>query len=287
MYSVSPMKLSTQTLEFVVLLWSKNADALELLGQPAAVKVAYCMADFMPSSEALRPREQSHQTRKIQQMVEGRVWSAETGRSAEGASNPGLVYPEHIARKTKAAPPSPTRSRPPAILRMQSVWTAESEVGDGEADNTHLGEQEDDVSTLPSDLDDDVSGHFLRLEGEIVVPPCRPVSYRYTEIGREYSLDLQFSHPLYSHISPTGPGLVAEVPLWYVADRPLRGGPAILNDDPSYLQSLPLKGATLPVGPDAVWWPRTMGKHATTGRGGLAKLGQPFLGLIPPNKSSA
>ncbi|KAF7309472.1 hypothetical protein MIND_00318000 [Mycena indigotica] len=257
-------------LEFVVILWSKSADALQLLGQPAAINVSYCMADFMPSSEALRPREQSRTTRKIEQMCRGRIWSTDTGRPSEGAPELALVSPEHILQKMSASRATPLK--PPAPSRMQSTWSADDQDEDD-------GKEVEDI--VQGDLEDS-SEHFVRLEGEIVVPPCRPVSYRYTEIGREYTLELQFAHHLYSHISPTGPGLLAEVPVWYVADRPLRGGPATLNDDPTYLESLPLNGATIPIPSDAIRWPKVIGKHAVSSRGGLAKLGQSFLGLVPP-----
>jgi hypothetical protein len=97
---------------------------------------------------------------------------------------------------------------------------------------------------------------------------------------------LHIAHPQYAHISPTGPGLLAEVPIWYVADRDLslNGGglPAALNDDPAYLAALPLKGATIPAGEGAVWWPKAVGEVATQGRGGKAKIGQSFVGLVPP-----
>ncbi|KAJ6581113.1 hypothetical protein B0H19DRAFT_1113644 [Mycena capillaripes] len=279
-----------QTLEFEVLLWSKSAEALKLLAQPAAVSAGYYKADFLPSSEALRPREQSRKTRTLERMVEGRVWGADSGRPGDDETAPELVS---LDSGGTAAPSSP-KPRPAPGSRMQS-WTAEDEenataevMGDGEDGEDITERPPSPVASIQEDLDDtEETGHFQRLVGEVRIPACRPVSYRYTEIGREYSLQLHIEHPQYAHISPTGPGLLAEVPIWYVAERQLRGGPAALNDDPAYLAALPMKGATIPVGEDAVRWPKTVGERATHGRGGKPKLGQPFIGLIPPPKEAS
>ncbi|KAJ7626323.1 hypothetical protein DFH06DRAFT_1228559 [Mycena polygramma] len=263
-----------QTLEFELLLWSKSAQALQLLGQPAAVGVGYYKADFMPSSEALRPREQSRLTRTLECMVAGHAWVAESGRPRGGEPVPELVS---LDLGTSAA----LKAKRPGGSRMQS-WAAEND----QATETSGGEDADEDSIDALD-DGQETGHFQRLAGEVRIPACRPVSYRYTEIGREYSLQLHLAHPQYAHISPTGPGLVAEVPIWYVADRALNAGPAALNDNPAYLAALPLKGATIPAGADAVRWPRSVGEHATQGRGGKAKFGQSFIGLVPPARAGS
>ncbi|KAJ6469715.1 hypothetical protein C8R47DRAFT_765202 [Mycena vitilis] len=264
-----------QTLEFELLLWSKSAEALQLLGQPAAVSVGYYKADFMPSSEALRPREQSRQTRTLERMAEGRAWVAGSGRPRGREPVPELVS---LDLGTSVAP----KGKRPGGSRMQS-WSSENDQA-----TTETGDGEDAGEDSIDALDDgEETGHFQRLAGEVRIPACRPVSYRYTEIGREYSLQLHLAHPQYAHISPTGPGLVAEVPIWYVADRTLNAGPSALNDNPAYLAVLPLKGATISAGADAVRWPRTMGERATQARGGKAKFGQPFIGLVPPARAGS
>ncbi|KAJ7708715.1 hypothetical protein B0H17DRAFT_1191219 [Mycena rosella] len=285
-----------QTLEFTVLLWSKSAVALKLLGQPAAVSVEYYKGDYMPSSEALRPREQSRQTRTLERIGEGRAWIADTGRPRPGEPAPQLVSLDLPEAGTPPADLHPPKTKPAAGSRMQS-WTAEDGPADEHATESTTVEGDADAVEPPSpshsaedftdDLDMQDTDHFQRLDGELRIPPCRPVSYRYTQIGREYSLQLHIEHPQYAHISPTGPGLLAEVPIWYVADRALPGGPAALNDDPTYLATLPLKGATIPVGEGTIWWPKTIGEVATQGRGGKPKIGQSFIGLIPPTRDSS
>ncbi|KAJ7746758.1 hypothetical protein DFH07DRAFT_962843 [Mycena maculata] len=284
-----------QTLEFVLLLWSKSAEALKLLGQPAAVSAGYYKANYLPSSEVLRPREQSRQTRTLERMADGRVWVADAGRPREGEPLPELVS---LDLPSVGAEPHPSKARSATGSRVQS-WTAEDET---EPPVEHAGPSPaHSMEDLPDD-DMPATEYFQRLEGEVRIPPCRPVSYRYTEIGREvrtplprilqavpihilqYSLQLHIEHPQYAHISPTGPGLLAEVPIWYVADRNLAGPPVARNDDPRYLASLPLKGATIPAGEGAVWWPKTVGEQATQPRTGKPKLGQSFIGFIPPLK---
>ncbi|KAF8196856.1 hypothetical protein K438DRAFT_2016747 [Mycena galopus ATCC 62051] len=274
-----------KVVEFGLLLWSKSADALKLLGQPAAVSVGYYKAAFMPSSEALRPREQSRQTRTMTRIAEGQVWLTESGRPVDNGPAP---EPLNLGGAAAAPPAKPKPVRGSSL--MQSVWTADS----GEDAGSELtptpadGEPEsppspaDSIKDLPADDEMLETEFFQRLDGELRIPPCRPVSYRYTETGVEYSLQLHITHPQYAHISPTGPGLLAEVPLWYVGDRVLKGGSAALNNDPTYLAALPLKGVTLPAGEDAVWWPKALGEVATQARGGKAKIGQSFIGLFPP-----
>ncbi|KAJ7623571.1 hypothetical protein FB45DRAFT_109121 [Roridomyces roridus] len=267
-----------QVLEFVVLLWSKSADALKLLGQPAAVSVGYYKADFLPSSEVLRPREQSRQTRTLERMADGRAWLADTGRPQDGEPASELVLLD-LPMDTTAATEHKTRSS-----RMQS-WTADHDSVPPPSPTRDSLEEGD----LPG------TEHYQRLEGEVRIPPCRPVSYRYTEAGREYSLQLQITHPQYAHISPTGPGLLAEVPIWYISDRHLggRGPEEALNDDAAYLASLPIKGATIPIpvgedsDSDVVVWPKTIGETATQVRQGKPKIGQSFVGLVPPAKEAA
>ncbi|CAK5273731.1 unnamed protein product, partial [Mycena citricolor] len=254
-----------QTVDFVLLLWSKSADAITLLAQPAAISVGHYKADLMPSSEALRPRSQSRQTRTLERTADGRIWLAESGRPAQGESAPPLVYLSHVP---ELAPPSSPKT-PTLPSRMQSFVSADDP-------------EEEENQLEAADQFDDAFGdteQIVRLEGEIVIPPSRPVSYRYTELGREYSLQLHITHPQYAHISPTGAGLVAEVPLWITADRPIHSGPVDLNADADYLASLPLKGATIPVGPGAIRWPKSVGERARHPRGGKPKLGQAFLGL--------
>lgn len=169
--------MTGQVLEFVLLLWSKSADALKLLGQPAAVSVGYYKADFLDSSEVLRPREQSRLTRMLERMADGRVWVADAGRPRDGEPFPGLVSLDLPSASAVTLPAPKVRSR------MQS-WTTENEASSNSASPpSPANSVEDPLDDLENNFP--AIEHYQRLEGEVRIPPCRPVSYRYTEIGRE------------------------------------------------------------------------------------------------------
>ncbi|KAF7344332.1 hypothetical protein MSAN_01914100 [Mycena sanguinolenta] len=51
--------------------------------------------------------------------------------------------------------------------------------------------------------------HFVRLDGEVRVPACSSPSFRYSNTGREYFLNLTIQHLDYLHVSPNG-GLVVQ-----------------------------------------------------------------------------
>lgn len=75
------------------------------------------------------------------------------------------------------------------------------------------------------------------------------------------------------------------MPIWYVVDRPFTGGAAELNDNAAYLASLPIKGATIPIDEDTVVWPKAFGQPAVQARPGKPKLGQAYIGAVPPPKT--
>jgi len=161
-----------QVLEFGLLLWSKSAEAMKLLGQPAAVSVGYYKADFLPSSEALRPREQSRLTRTLERMAEGRAWVADTGRPKDGEPAPELVS---LNLAGAAAQPSPkVKSSVGGPSRMHS-WTADNDDSEPAAEPA---EGEDppspshSIEDLPADDEMNETEHFQRLDGELRIPPA-------------------------------------------------------------------------------------------------------------------
>ena len=76
-------------------------------------------------------------------------------------------------------------------------------------------------------------------------------------------LHILIRHPQYAHISPSGTGIVAEVPVWYVLNRFGGGAPTQAGQAPEQRAALPMKGAELAVGADAVRLPKRIG-HVTT-----------------------
>ncbi|KAF7360656.1 hypothetical protein MVEN_00797300 [Mycena venus] len=137
-----------------------------------------------------------------------------------------------------------------------------------DADSETLAGTERGPSPTPSleDIDLGADGaptdRFVRLDGEVRVPACSHPSFRYTHMGREYVVHLIITHPQYSHISPNATGLLAEFPVWYVLDRfgHLPPGAATSGAGmPQDLSTLPINGTQLPVGPDAVRAPVSIG----------------------------
>ncbi|KAJ7754519.1 hypothetical protein B0H16DRAFT_1542622 [Mycena metata] len=130
---------------------------------------------------------------------------------------------------------------------------------------TLVGTEPRAPSPTPSDEDleaeDGQTDHFVRMDGEVHVPACSHPSFRYTNLGREYVVHLVFKHPQYSHVSPNASGIVAEFPVWYVLDRfahlpPETVGAQMGSQD---LSTLPINGPAIPVGPETVRLPLSVG----------------------------
>jgi hypothetical protein len=75
-------------------------------------------------------------------------------------------------------------------------------------------------------------------------------------------MHLIITHPQYAHISPNATGLLAEFPVWYVLDRFSHlppGGDTSGAGTAQNLSALPITGTALPVGPDTVRAPVSVG----------------------------
>jgi len=86
---------------------------------------------------------------------------------------------------------------------------------------------------------------------------------------KQYLLQLTITHPEYSHISPSGPGIQAETPLWIVTDAPLSHSSvskSLQQPTAADLTTLPVTGDVVEVGSDAVRAPLVIGKVTTTER---------------------
>ncbi|KAJ6569354.1 hypothetical protein B0H19DRAFT_1256998 [Mycena capillaripes] len=272
-----------QMLKFSLLLWSNNPRAIEALGQPGAVEVGFCKADLF-ALNALNPRTVSRRDRYTAQLASGRIWLTDDGRPADDAPLPKvqmLKLPDvpvpakapshkasplsggsHESHHVKGAMPSRMHEVHPSNDEDDDATLAESTAAvslSGESDSTQRP-----PSPAPSleNLDEDDShptDHFARLDGEMRVPACSHPSFRYTNMGREYYLNLLIRHPQYSHISPSATGIVAECPVLYVLDRFAHLPPkpdAAKNQD---FAALSVSGTVISLGPDAVRAPVRVG----------------------------
>ncbi|KAF7330893.1 hypothetical protein MVEN_02428800 [Mycena venus] len=263
-----------QTLEFSLMLWSANPLALEALAQPGAIEVAYYKNDLF-ALDALNPKNSSRKNRKLERLAPGRIWLTDAGKPADDEPAPECALvklPEPSGGpKSPTSPVGSSRVKGASSSRMQQVWVADSD----DADNATLpgdasepekgGDNEPPPSPTPSfDGLDDVPDpeRVVRLDGEVRVPACSHPSFRFSSMAREYILHILIKHPQYSHISPSATGIIAEVPVWYVLNRFGHLAPDAAQNAVDHT-TLPVKGAVIPVGDDAVRLPATVG-HVTT-----------------------
>ncbi|KAJ7485803.1 hypothetical protein FB451DRAFT_1432715 [Mycena latifolia] len=276
-----------QTLEFSLMLWSSNPLALEALAQPGAIAVGYYQSDIF-SLDALHPRNSARKNRKLTRLAEGRVWLTDVGRPAEDVPAPACKLvelpepsggPKSPGGTGSGAPASFRVKGAPASSRMQEVFVPDAEeepttddaptFTSDTAASTAVGPGEERApSPVPSlegldDLPD--SERVVRLDGEVRVPACTHPSFRYTSMAREYVLHLLITHPQYAHISPSGTGILAEVPVWYVLNRfgHLSAAEAQAQQTEAQRAALPVKGDELVVGDGAMRLLAKVG-HVTT-----------------------
>ncbi|KAK7061279.1 hypothetical protein R3P38DRAFT_2828582 [Favolaschia claudopus] len=263
------------TLEFSLMLWSNNPLALEALAQPGAIDVGFLKTDPF-SLDALNPKNSSRKNRRIESLAKGRIWLTETGRPADDEPIPQctlvkLPEPSGVP-KSPTSPATTSRAKAPSS-RMQQVWVADSDDADDAtlASDSVDPKTQENIDPPPSPTPsleglDDVPDpeRVVRLDGEIRVPAASHPSFRFTSMAREYVLQLLIKHPQYSHISPTGPGIVAEVPVWYVVNR-FSQFSAQSGGEVDY-STLPIKGDAIPVGDGAVRLPLREGYVTTEKR---------------------
>ncbi|KAF7325670.1 hypothetical protein MKEN_00416900 [Mycena kentingensis (nom. inval.)] len=251
-----PVYTAGQTIQFSLLLWSKNVMALEALGQPAAVDVAFCKSDMF-ALNVMTPRTSSRKNRYLERVGTGRMWRTDDGRPRDGAPIPDVKLVALAETKQQKPAEGSYRMKGAAPSRMKEVYVEEEKETKRAASPTpSLDDIEED--SIPE------TDHFLRMDGEVVVPSCNPPSFRYTNIGREYVVHLELSHPQYSHISPNASGIVAEFPIWYVLDR---FGHLQTPTEPA---KLPVTGPEIAVGAETVRAPVAVG-FATKERRPTAK----------------
>ncbi|KAJ7342537.1 hypothetical protein DFH08DRAFT_240806 [Mycena albidolilacea] len=89
----------------------------------------------------------------------------------------------------------------------------------------------------------------------LLLPTCLRAN-----VALQYFLNILIRHPYYEHISPSGAGLTAECPVWYVVgDRFAHAHPP--SGAEHDLTALPVNGSIVPVGPDAVRAPVSIGAY--------------------------
>ncbi|GJE88825.1 hypothetical protein PsYK624_049120 [Phanerochaete sordida] len=274
-----------QTVRWSVLLWSKHIPALEALADPAQPGLdAVLLRATLFGRDVLQPKNAARRNRNLQRLAQGRVWRADDGppaddtlpplrgppRASGWASRGAAAEPAEVPVPTS---PAPAQKRP----RFQDVITAEEE-GDDDDDGETVaaGEPEEKRSPSPASSEEELPDFpdmapqeaTVRLDGDVRIPERLGPSFRHMWMGREYVLQVTFTHPEYQHISPSAPGIYAETPIWLVTGRPQLAdaplGDAPLDD--SYLQELPVVGNAIALGQDPLYADLTQGAYSSQER---------------------
>ncbi|KAJ6562569.1 hypothetical protein B0H19DRAFT_1260138 [Mycena capillaripes] len=283
-----------QMIEFSLLLWSTNPLALEAMGQPGCVEVAFLKSDTF-ALNVMTPRTSSRKNRYLDRMAAGRMWRTDDGRPADDAPIPEIQLvtlpdppPPGTSKQASPASAGSHRVKGEPSSRMKEVWVAEDDDTDKAAPSDRDAKVLADVAALDfngklkevavdgvDSVDDDGAAIASTERAPSPTPslggfspPCI-LSIADSFPRAQYVVNLIITHPQYSHISPKATGIVAEFPIWYVLDRfgHLPPGAAEVGaDKPQDLGALPIIGTTIPVGPDTVRAPVRVGDHTTEKR---------------------
>ncbi|KAG8693809.1 hypothetical protein FRC09_010287, partial [Ceratobasidium sp. 395] len=170
-----------------LLLWGTHTASLAALSSPGSVRIRLIRAHVM-GLDALSPSSRAHTSRIVFEAERwgGGVW-ADGEQEGEGEE--------------------------------EGSEGDDSGVGglDGVVDERRGKEDEDEFEEdmFPGAVD---AGNIVKLHGSVVVPPAEDTvpSFRYKNMAVEYLVQVVICHKDYNHISPTGPGIVGEAPIWIV-----------------------------------------------------------------------
>ncbi|KAL5638004.1 hypothetical protein ACGC1H_002316 [Rhizoctonia solani] len=177
-------------LRISLLLWGTSS-ARSLI-QPDAVRLRLVRAHVM-GLDALSPSSRAHTSRIVfeEERWDGAVWAdgererlmerKDSGSGSEGDSGVGLD--EH-----------------PRLVEF-----------------THTPDLEEDEDQFPGTGE---VGSTVKLHGSVHVPHDALPSFRYKNMAVEYLVQVVISHRAYNHVSPNGPGIVGEAPVWVVGAVP-------------------------------------------------------------------
>jgi hypothetical protein len=176
---------------------------------------------------------------------------------------PTLTLPNDIGVQ------SPTDTLPPS----RNVTSPTQSIDEEDPENQEALSDEDDEGGSSE-------GHFIRMDGDVMVPASIPPNYRYLYSGIEvsyschisstcanfklicplqYALHLLITHPDYSHISPRATGIIAESPLWITTDPPRALDQPETPHTPFNPATIPKTGEAIGVPPDVVRFPSVTG----------------------------
>ncbi|KAF8696538.1 hypothetical protein RHS03_07832, partial [Rhizoctonia solani] len=187
-------------LRITLLLWGTTS--ARLLIQPDAVRIRLIRAHVM-GLDALSPSSRAHTSRIVfeEERWEGVVWAdGERERMLERKdSESGSEHDSGVGLEDQH----------PRVVE----YTSERDVD----------EEEDQ---FPGTED---AGSLVKLHGSVIIPSDASPSFRYKNMAVEYLVQVIISHRDYNHVSPSGPGIVGEAPVWVVGTLPDRDSDASGN----------------------------------------------------------
>ncbi|KAF7316468.1 hypothetical protein MIND_00165900 [Mycena indigotica] len=128
-----PVYTANDTIQFSILLWSKNPLALEALGQPAAVEVAFLKSDMF-ALDVMTPRTSTRKNRYLGRLAAGRAWRTDDGRPEDDEPIPEFKLVTLPEPKPKTLPEGGSyRVKGASSSRMKEVYVADEEDLEGEA----------------------------------------------------------------------------------------------------------------------------------------------------------
>ncbi|KAJ7053966.1 hypothetical protein C8F01DRAFT_1165505 [Mycena amicta] len=150
-----PVYTANQTIQFSLLLWSKNPLALEALGQPGAIDVGFFKSDMF-ALNVMTPRTSSRKNRYLERLSTGRMWRTDDGRPEDGAPMPEIqlvTLPEPKPQKPSPVPEGSYRVKGAPSSRMKEVYVAD----DANEDEGYYDEKREAGSSrdVPDDGNED------------------------------------------------------------------------------------------------------------------------------------
>ncbi|QRV81924.1 hypothetical protein RhiJN_09939 [Ceratobasidium sp. AG-Ba] len=187
-------------LEVVLMLWSPNSEALAELSKPESIELSFVRTNVL-GVDALSPSSRTRKNRLVwpRKHVAGRLWPEGEAPISPTNSKPGTSVPEaQEGEKENGA-----------------LALGVPEQSEGERPPSPAGSFEDDMFPGAADAE-----NVVKLTGSVPVAlssgPVGP-SFRYKNIAAEYLVQLLIRHKNYNHISPFGPGIEGEAPVWVVS----------------------------------------------------------------------
>ncbi|KIJ42242.1 hypothetical protein M422DRAFT_68054 [Sphaerobolus stellatus SS14] len=256
-----------QRVKYGLLLWSSSPEALEALSHPDCFDVVFMSSDLF-GPDALRPSNRAHRNRYRTRLSQGRIWRTDDGPPRNGRMPELRPDPAQKLPKAMSADIAGSFSLQPAKKRASShlkdsitVSQTESSTASSETRTSFTSEDGERSPSTSSSVEDGNELHgekVVRLDGDIVINQVLPPSFRYEYMGREYTINVFLSHPDYSHISPSGPGIEGETPLWVVLD-PTPPENARVPKTPRDFSTIPIVGEVTDVGANPTLLPLVIG----------------------------